>query len=192
MTLEAKTFYKSLINVVGPIAIQNLIAAAVSSADVIMLGFVGQTAIAASSLAGNIQFMLIMVATGTSSGLIMLAAQYWGKKDVESIRTLHGIALRISAIFGFIFSFAAMFFPHLLMKIFTDETPLLSAGSKYLRSVSLSYLLFSVSQIFQAGFKSIERVKIVTIMTTTALNGLKRIGHRATQLQQLTRMAQLH
>ena len=28
MTLEAKTFYKSLINVVGPIAIQNLIAAA--------------------------------------------------------------------------------------------------------------------------------------------------------------------
>ena len=60
MTLEAKTFYKSLINVVGPIAIQNLIAAAVSSADVIMLGFVGQTAIAASSLAGNIQFMLIM------------------------------------------------------------------------------------------------------------------------------------
>lgn len=170
MTFEAKTFYKSLINVVGSIAIQNLIAAAVSSADVIMLGFVGQTAIAASSLAGNIQFMLIMVATGTSSGLIMLAAQYWGKKDVESIRTLHGIALRVSAVFGFIFSFAAMFFPHLLMKIFTNETPLISAGSKYLRSVSLSYLLFSVSQVFQAGFKSIERVKIVTIMTTTALS----------------------
>ena len=103
MTLEAKSFYKSLFNVVGPIAIQNLIAAAVSSADVIMLGFVGQTAIAASSLAGNIQFMLIMVATGTSSGLIMLAAQYWGKKDIESIRTLHGIALRISAVCGFIF-----------------------------------------------------------------------------------------
>lgn len=170
MTLEAKTFYKSLINVVGPIAIQNLIAAAVSSADVIMLGFVGQTAIAASSLAGNIQFMLIMVATGTSSGLIMLAAQYWGKKDVESIRTLHGIALRVSVVFGFIFSFAAMFFPHLLMKIFTDDTTLISTGSKYLRSVSLSYLLFSVSQVFQAGFKSIERVKIVTIMTTTALS----------------------
>lgn len=170
MTLEAKSFYKSLINVVGPIAIQNLIAAAVSSADVIMLGFVGQTAIAASSLAGNIQFMLIMVATGTSSGLIMLAAQYWGKKDVESIRTLHGIALRVSAVFGFIFSFAAMFFPHLLMKIFTDDESLISTGSKYLRSVSLSYLLFSVSQVFQAGFKSIERVKIVTIMTTTALS----------------------
>ena len=124
MTLEAKNFYKSLINVVGPIAIQNLIAAAVSSADVIMLGYVGQTAIAASSLAGNIQFLLIMVATGTSSGLVMLAAQYWGKQDTESIRTLHGIALRISAVCGLIFSIAAMFFPHLLMKIFTDEVDL--------------------------------------------------------------------
>ena len=170
MTLEAKSFYKSLFNVVGPIAIQNLIAAAVSSADVIMLGFVGQTAIAASSLAGNIQFMLIMVATGTSSGLIMLAAQYWGKKDIESIRTLHGIALRISAVCGFIFSFAALFFPHLLMKIFTNDDSLITTGSQYLRAVSVSYLLFSVSQIFQAGFKSIERVKIVTIMTTTALS----------------------
>ena len=170
MTLEAKNFYKSLINVVGPIAIQNLIAAAVSSADVIMLGYVGQTAIAASSLAGNIQFLLIMVATGTSSGLVMLAAQYWGKQDTESIRTLHGIALRISAVCGLIFSIAAIFFPHLLMKIFTDEVDLINTGSKYLRAVSFSYFFFAVSQVFQAGFKSIERVKIVTIMTTTALS----------------------
>ena len=45
MNTEAKNFYKSLFNVVGPIALQNLISAAVSSVDVIMLGYVGQTAI---------------------------------------------------------------------------------------------------------------------------------------------------
>lgn len=169
MTEESKSFYKSLFNVVGPMALQNLIVAAVGSADVIMLGFVGQTAIAASSLAGQIQFIMVMVVTGLSSGLVMLSAQYWGKKDVDSIQILHGAALRISAGFGLIFSFTAMFFPEFLMKIFTNEAPLISTGASYLRAVSISYLCFSISQIFQAGFKSIERVKIVTIITTTAL-----------------------
>ncbi|MCQ2241672.1 MATE family efflux transporter [Treponema sp.] len=169
MDTESKQFYKSLFHVVGPIAVQNLITAAVSSADVIMLGYVGQTAIAASSLAGQIMFIMVMVATGLSSGLVMLAAQYWGKKDYESIMTLHGIALRISAIFGLIFSIAAAFFPQLLMKIFTADESLIQTGSQYLRAVSLSYVCFSISQVFQAGLKSIERVKIVTIMTTTAL-----------------------
>ena len=91
MTTEAKTFYKELRNVVQPMAIQNLISSAVNSADVIMLGFIGQTAIAASALAGNIAFILFMISTGLSSGLVMLGAQYWGKKDTESIKTLLGI-----------------------------------------------------------------------------------------------------
>ena len=47
MNTEARPFYKELRNVVQPMAIQNLISSAVNSADVIMLGFIGQTAIAA-------------------------------------------------------------------------------------------------------------------------------------------------
>ena len=167
---ESKAFYKSLFNVVGPIAIQNLISAAVSSADVVMLGFVGQTSIAAVSLASNVMFILIMIATGLSSGLVMLAAQYWGKKDYESIRTLHGIALRICTGFGLVFTLIALFTPQSLMKIFTSDQQLLETGSAYLRAMSLSYVCFAVSQVFQAGFKSIERVKIVTVITVTALS----------------------
>ena len=169
MTQESKSFYKSLVKVVGPIAAQNLISAAVSSADVIMLSFVGQTAIAASSLAGQIMFIMIMIATGLSSGLVMLAAQYWGKNDVKSIQILHGTALRISASAGLIFSVATMLAPKALMHIFTTDAALIETGASYLRAVSLSYICFSISQIYQAGFKSIERVKIVTIITTVAL-----------------------
>ena len=166
---ESKSFYKSLFHVVGPIAVQNLISAAVSSADVIMLGYVGQTSIAAASLAGNVMFIMIMIVTGLSSGLVMLAAQYWGKKDYESIRTLHGVAMRISCVFGLLFTLATFFIPHSVMKIFTSDAGLLAEGAVYLRAVSISYFCFSVSQVFQAGFKSIERVKIVTVMTTMAL-----------------------
>ena len=169
MTEEAKTFYKDLRNVVQPMAIQNLISAAVNSADVIMLGYIGQTAIAASALAGNIAFILFMISTGLSSGLIMLGAQYWGKKDTESIKTLLGIGLRICCSVEFIVALVAAFYPRILMLIFTKDEALIAEGCRYLHAVSVSYVCLSFSQMFQAGFKSIERVKIVTITSTTSL-----------------------
>ena len=169
MTQEAKTFYKDLRNVVQPMAIQNLISSAVNSADVIMLGYIGQTAIAASSLAGNVAFILFMVSTGLSSGLVMLGAQYWGKKDTESIKTLLGIGLRICCTVEILVALVAAFYPRILMLIFTKDEALIIEGCKYLRAASFSYVCLSFSQMFQAGFKSIERVKIVTITSTTSL-----------------------
>ena len=169
MTQEAKTFYKDLRNVVQPMAIQNLISSAVNSADVIMLGYIGQTAIAASSLAGNVAFILFMVSTGLSSGLVMLGAQYWGKKDTESIKTLLGIGLRICCTVEILVALIAAFYPRILMLIFTKDEGLIIEGCKYLRAASFSYVCLSFSQMFQAGFKSIERVKIVTITSTTSL-----------------------
>ena len=166
---EAKDFYKNLRHVVQPMAIQNLISAAVNSADVIMLGYVSQTAIAASNLAGNVAFILFMISTGLSSGLVMLGAQYWGKKDVESIRTLLGIGLRICCTVEIIVALVAMFYPRILMLIFTSEEGLIVEGCKYLRAASFSYIFLSFAQMFQAGFKSIERVKIVTIASSTSL-----------------------
>ena len=169
MTQEARDFYKDLRHVVTPMAIQNLISAAVNSADVIMLGYVGQTAIAASALAGNVAFILFMISTGLSSGLVMLGAQYWGKKDTESIKTLLGIGLRICCTVEFIVAMVALFYPRILMLIFTNEEPLIAEGCRYLRAASFSYIFLSFSQMYQAAFKSIERVKIVTIASTTSL-----------------------
>lgn len=169
MTQEAKNFYKDLRNVVQPMAIQNLISSAVNSADVIMLGYIGQTAIAASSLAGNVAFILFMISTGLSSGLVMLGAQYWGKKDTEAIKTLLGIGLRICCSVEIIVACIAAFYPRILMLIFTKNEALLAEGCRYLRAASFSYVCLSFSQMFQAGFKSIERVKIVTIISTTSL-----------------------
>ena len=169
MNTEAKEFYRDLRNVVQPMAIQNLISSAVNSADVIMLGYIGQTAIAASSLAGNVAFILFMISTGLSSGLVMLGAQYWGKKDIESIKTLLGIGLRICCTVEILVALVAAFYPRILMLIFTKDPALIAEGCRYLRAVSVSYVCLSFSQMFQAGFKSIERVKIVSITSTTTL-----------------------
>jgi len=169
LTAEGKSFYRSLFKIVAPITLQNLISAAVHSADVIMLGYVGQTSLAASSLAGQYQFVLMLFFVGLSSGLIMLMAQYWGKGDTKSIESLAGIGFKFSAAAGLLFSLLAFFFPQQLMKLFTNESGMISEGAKYLRYAAPSYFCLALSQVYQATFKSIERVTTVTMLTVGAL-----------------------
>ena len=73
------TFYSQIFRLVLPIIIQNLLSSAVSSADVIMLNYVSQDALAAVSLASQYASILFMVYYGLGTGATMLCAQYFGK-----------------------------------------------------------------------------------------------------------------
>ena len=63
-TIANDNFYNKIIKLVIPIVIQNLLSAAVSSADVVMLNYVGQSAISAVSLAANYANILFMIYYG--------------------------------------------------------------------------------------------------------------------------------
>ena len=56
----SSSFSRNLLRLAIPIVLQNLVTTAVSSADVIMLGFVSQDALASGSLASQIMFILIL------------------------------------------------------------------------------------------------------------------------------------
>ena len=69
-----KAFYRRIFALVAPIVVQNLLSAAVGSADVVMLNYVGQSAISAVSLAANYTNILFMVYYGLGTGATMLCA----------------------------------------------------------------------------------------------------------------------
>ena len=83
--MDMRSFLKMTFSLVLPMAIQNLINTAITSADVVMLGKVGETALSASSLAGQVQFIMNLIFFGLTSGAAVLTAQYWGKRDIETI-----------------------------------------------------------------------------------------------------------
>lgn len=168
-TKGSSSFNKDILRLAIPIVLQNIVTTAVNSADVIMLGFVGQDALSAGSLANQVMFILNLVYTGISSGVIMLAAQYWGKKDTKTIEHIMGIGMQLSIFISSIFFIMAFFFPHVLMRIFTNDINLITAGIPYLRMVSFSYLFMSFSQIYLCAMRSIERVHFSTVTNAVAL-----------------------
>ncbi|MCQ2432172.1 MAG: MATE family efflux transporter [Clostridia bacterium] len=160
MNSEQKQFYRMAASLTLPIALQNLMDTAVSSADVFMLNFVGQSAISAASLAGQVQFVLNMFFYGLSSGTAVLCAQYWGKKDTRTVEKIMGLSLRISMIIGFLFAAAAFFVPEQIMRIFTNIPNLVELGAQYLRAVAPGYFFTSFATMYLCVMRSVERVTI--------------------------------
>ena len=127
--MNEQNMTKKIVGLTLPIVIQNLLSAAVSSADVIMLNYVGQSAISAVSLASQYTNILFMVYYGLGTGATMLCAQYYGKKDFQAIRVIEGIALRFSLSLSALFAILVLTCPQLLMKLFTNDAELIALGA---------------------------------------------------------------
>lgn len=163
-------FYSQIFKLVVPIVIQNLLSAAVSSADVVMLNYVGQSSISAVSLAANYASVLFMVYYGLGTGATLLCAQYWGKKDLQAIRVVEGIALRFSLMITLVFSGFAMVSPELMMRLFTTDAELIRIGAGYLRIMSFTYLCWGFIEIYLAVLRSVGKVTIAMILNVLAFS----------------------
>ncbi len=168
-SFDSRVFYKSVLALVLPMAVQNLINVGISSLDVIMLGKVGETVLSASSLANQIQFIMTMIFFGVTSGACVLTAQYWGKGDRRTIEKVIGIALRISLTTGLLFTLAVLLFPAPLMSLFTNEPEVIAEGVKYLQIVGCSYLFMSVTMVYLNIMRSVEKVIISTVVYSVSL-----------------------
>lgn len=169
-TKDSNSFYRQIFTLVLPIIIQNLLSAAVSSADVVMLNYVGQSSISAVSLASQYASVLFMVYYGLGTGATMLCAQYYGKGDMRAIQAVEGIAMRFSLVISALFAAAALIFPEGMMHIFTNDTELITIGASYLRCMSVSYLCWGITEVYLAVLRSIGKVTISTAMNVLAFS----------------------
>lgn len=175
-------FYSTLKKLVIPIALQNFMLALVSATDAVMLGALDQNSMASVSLAGQVQFILNLFITGISAGMGVMVAQYWGKKDGNTIEKVIPIALRFNLLGGLLFTLAARFFPSKLMGILTNDAGIIKTGSEYLEAVALSYCFCAVSQVYliilkNTGFTHISsRISSLAVVANIVLNGVLIFG----------------
>ena len=167
--IDWKQFYLSVIALVIPMALQNLINVGVTAADVVMLGRVGETALSGASLAGQIQYIMTLFLFGLTSGATVLTAQYWGKKDIDTIEKVLGLGMRAAVAVGLLFFLAAQLIPGQLMKIFTGDADVIREGISYLRIVSFSYVFMGITQTYLYIMRSVERVVVATVVYLCSL-----------------------
>jgi len=146
-----------------PVAFQQLITAGLNMIDVLMVGQLGESSVAALGLANQIFFLLILFLFGVTSGMSIFTAQFWGKGDIEQIHHVLGICLTIAVSVAALFSLAAIFVPEKLMGFYTEDAEVIKLGSDYLRIVGLSYVFTAISVSYISVLRSITQITLTVI-----------------------------
>lgn len=166
---KEKKFYKLILSIALPIAVQNLITFAVSMIDTMMLGSLGEVQLSAASISNNLFFILTILIFGLAGGSNILISQYWGKGDVKTIHKILSIMYRACVIIAAIFIVIAIIFPSGFMKIYTTDIRVIEEGTKYLRVIAVGYVFYAITNCTIMMLRSVKTVKISLVVYTASL-----------------------
>ncbi len=171
-----KQFWKKVLIIGFPVAIQNLINTTVNMVDTFMIGSLGDEYVSAVGLANKIFFVMNLLIFGIVSGCSVLLSQYFGKKDEKNLNKTFGFMMILSIIGSLLFFIAALLIPRQLMMIFTQSDKLIDIGSSYLKIVSISYVFTAFSMATGMLLRSINKAKapmyftIISVLVNVLFN----------------------
>jgi putative MATE family efflux protein len=167
--LKDRAFLREMLTIALPISFQQLINASLNMIDVIMVGQLGETSIAALGLSNQVFFVFILLLFGLTSGMAIFTAQFWGKKEVEPIRKVLGMSILTASLIGLFFTIAATLAPRFVLGLYTNDAEVVEIGASYLQIVGLSYIPVAIATSYIAVLRSIQLVRLTVIATVSAL-----------------------
>ena len=178
-----KQFISDVMRIALPITLQSVVMSLLNMTDQLMVGQLGELAIASVGISAKLSSIVSVVLTGLASGIAIYAAQYWGRGDQVRIRQLLGLGLGIGLLFAGGATGLIVLFPRLAMAPFTADPRLLAEGSSFVQWLALSYLPCMATLIYSAVLRATGQVKLPLYASTAAvvinvvLNYLLIFGH---------------
>ena len=167
--IKEKTFYKSFMILALSLALQNLLTYGVNMMDTLMLGRYSQNAMGGVSLCNQIQFLLQMLVVGAGEGAVVMGSQYWGKKKLEPIPHIIGVALRFGGALAVLLFILVCGWPTRILQLLSNDPAVIAEGAKYFSIIRYTYVIFTITNILVASLRSIGVVKIGYMISGSTL-----------------------
>lgn len=161
-------FYSNIYKIAIPVTLQSLIMALLTLTDQLMVGQLGDVAVASVGISIKIYGIITVVLAGLATGVSIYAAQFWGKKDERSTAQL-GLGLLLGMGISIIFTLPIHFFPQFSLSLFTKDQRLITEGSGFLKVISLSYIPVMLTMIYSAILRATGHVKLPMITSIAAV-----------------------
>lgn len=162
-----KSFYQSVLRIGVPVVLQSLVSIGVNMTDTLMLGVYGEIQLSASSLANEFVNIFMILCFGIGGGAGVLTAQYWGARDIPSLKKVVSIMLWIMLSIAALFTVLAALIPGAIMGIYSPEAELVKKGVLYLQMSAASFPLMGLSLTLTIVLRSVRQVKVPLIATIT-------------------------
>ena len=169
--VKDKNFYKTLILIGLPVALQSLISLSVVFLDNVMVGNIPEnTKIVFSGVtqANAITTLFAFFIKGLSGGAAVMISQYWGKKDTEKIKTIFSVIFAIGLSLATVITALIFFFPKGAMSIMTSDPEVIDAGAQYLRIVCFAYIFYILTETFITMLRCVEIVRVALYVSVVS------------------------
>ncbi len=167
--LTDKSFLKLFATLTISLALQNLLTYSVNLVDNLMLGAYSETALSGASLCNQFQFLLQMMVTGAGEGMVVLGSQYWGKNNLEPIPHIIGVAMRYGISIAAVIFVVILLFPSRMLGLLTNDAAVIAEGTKYIRIICFTYLIFTITNVLVVSLRAIGIVKVGYIISASTL-----------------------
>ncbi len=151
---------RKLVRIATPIAIQGIVSATLMMVDNIMVGFLGETELAAVGVGSQLFMVHYLVMFGILSGSATFMAQFYGTRDMGNIRKVIGFDVTLLAALGAVCFLLVNCFTEGILSLYTEDPAVKALAMQYVRINSLSFLLVAFSSPFEMAFKATQQVKI--------------------------------
>lgn len=155
-----KEFIKMVALIAIPVALQNLLTTTGSMVDTMMIGGLGENYVGSVGLCAQFSSLMFSCYWGFVGGGMLFFAQYYGAGDEDGIDRSFGLTLVCMMTMAFLFAIAAIFFPHIVMRVYTDKTTIQEIGISYLKIVGFAYPMQVYSMAMSSLLRSTDRVRI--------------------------------
>ncbi len=166
-----RNFYKTMVRLSLPAAFQTLLSMLVLMADNVMVSRFDPSALAPVSQANSVSTFMLAALNGLGSGAVVLVAQYWGKKDMPSIKRIFAVVCALGLLLPVLFISVVQLFPQWVVSLVLDPalSHLTPVAVSYLRIVCLSFLPFGITSALVGGLKGVEVVKVTLYAAVISL-----------------------
>ena len=166
--------FKTLFSIALPISIQSLLQSSLGMIDQIMIGQLGETAVASVNLGTRLMFIMVYSLSGISAVSSIYTSQYEGAGTKDK----HSAVMKITILEGLLcvlpFLIAGLFFPQQIVRIFSEDNTVIQKGANYLFITAFGFIpkLFSISISAILRCTGKAKITLITGLSSVALNTL--------------------
>ncbi len=175
-------FLRKLCWIALPIAFQMMLFSSRSLVDIVMLGQLTESDVAAIGIAGKALFVMTIMIIGLTSAGGLLTSQYWGANNPKGVQESTALTVSITLVFAIINSLAFLLFSDEIMAMATQNTDVIALGKQYLQITGFSLFAVAVGASVSVGLRSMHQPMISTVFSAigialnVVLNGLLIFG----------------
>ena len=123
-------FYKRVIFIALPLALQQLLSNAMGIVDSIMVSWIGE--VTAVGTASQLENMCITVCFGAVTGIGIFASQFFGAKEYDNMKKTFGIGVIFALLCGLLWWSGITFFGRQIVSFYIQDEIVITSALRYL------------------------------------------------------------